>query len=76
MKINAVRVQIQPYMDSGKPSLVLSAAIDRNGISAPTTGMTQQKIISYSSAKTIMADVGSRNVLYIANKPVTRAEKD
>ena len=23
-----------------------------------------------------MADVGSRNVLYIANSPVTRAEKD
>ena len=63
-------------MDSGKPSLVLSAAIDRNGISAPAAGMTQLKIVSYSSAKTIMADVGSRNVLYIGNYPVTRAEKD
>jgi hypothetical protein len=41
VKINAIKVQIQPYMDSGKPSLVLAAAIDRNGISTPTVGITQ-----------------------------------
>ena len=41
VKINAIKVQIQPYMDSGKSSLVLAAAIDRNGISAPITGITQ-----------------------------------
>jgi len=56
-------------MDSGKPSLVLTAAIDRNGISTPSEGITFDKISSYSSARHIMADTGSRNVLYIANYP-------
>ena len=35
VKINAVRVQIQPYTEAVTKSYVLSAAFDRNGISQP-----------------------------------------
>ena len=55
---------------------MLTAAFDRNGISNPTTGITEAKISSYSSARSIMVNNGTKNVLYINNFPVTRAERD
>jgi len=55
---------------------MLTAAFDRNGICDPLTAITEAKISSYSSARSIMVNNGTKNVLYINNKPVTRAEKD
>ena len=72
MKINAVKVQIKAYTTNTDNSYVLSAAFDRNGISAPITGITEQKISSYSSVRSIMVALGTNNVLYINNYPVTR----
>ena len=37
--------------------------------------MTQAKISSYSSAKSIMVGVGKQNLLMTNNKPVTMAER-
>ena len=54
---------------------MLSAAFDRNGISNPIAGITEPKISSYSSAKSIMVNNGTKNVLYINSKPLTIAEK-
>ena len=55
---------------------MLTAAFDRNGISEAASNMTEAKISTYSSARSIMVNNGTKNVLYINNKPVTRAEKD
>jgi len=76
VKINSIRVQITPYTKSTSDSYVLTAAFDRNGISDPTSGITETKISSYSSAKSIMVNFGSKNTLYINNFPVTRTEKE
>ena len=76
MKINAIKVQIQGYTGTGTDSYLLSAAFDRNGISSPITGITENKISSYSSVKSIMVNNGTKNVLFINNYPVTRLEKD
>lgn len=76
VKINSIRVQINPYTTGSEYSYVLTAAFDRNGISDPVAGITYEKIMSYSSCKSIMVVNGTKNVLYINNNPVTRAEKD
>lgn len=76
VKINAIKVQIQSYTGTDTASYLLSAAFDRNGISAPNSGMTEDKISSYSSVKSIMVNNGTKNVLFINNYPVTRLEKD
>jgi len=76
VKINSIRVQINPYTKPTGNSYVLTAAFDRNGISDPTSGITETKISSYSSAKSIMVNFGSKNTLYINNFPVTRTEKE
>ena len=76
VKINCVKVQIQAYTSGGHGSYVLSAAFDRNGLSVPVAGITEEKISSYSSARNIMVSHGTKNVLYINNYPVTRLEKE
>lgn len=75
VKINCVKVQIQAYTSGGHGSYVLSAAFDRNGLSSPVAGITEEKISSYSSARNIMVSHGTKNVLYISNYPVTMVEK-
>lgn len=55
---------------------MLTAAFDRNGISDPAAGITEAKISSYSSARSIMVALGTQNVLRINNYPVTRTEKE
>ena len=55
---------------------VLSGAFDRNGISDPSTGITETKITSYSSARSMMVNYGVKNVLYINNYPMTRTERE
>ena len=75
VKINAIKVQIQSYTGTDTASYLLSAAFDRNGISAPISGMTEDKISSYSSVKSIMVNNGTKNVLFINNYPVTRLER-
>ena len=71
VKINNVKVQIRPYTYTDTPAYVMTAAFDRNGISSPATAMTEPKIASYSSAKSIMVTNTGMNTLFINNKPVT-----
>ena len=76
VKINVIKVQIQAYTGTDTASYMLTAAFDRNGVSEAASNMTEAKISTYSSARSIMVNNGTKNVLYINNKPVTRAEKD
>lgn len=75
VKINNIKVQIRPYTYADTPGYVLTAAFDRNGISLPVDGITEPKISTYSSARSIMVTNGSTNTLYINNKPVTMLER-
>lgn len=50
-------------------------AIDRNGICHPTTGMTYDKISTYSSARAKMLTPGTSVQQYISTYPTTMAEK-
>ena len=53
----------------------MTAAFDRNGISETAAMMTEPKITTYSSAKSIMVTNNGLNTLYINNKPITMQEK-
>ena len=75
VKINNVKVQIRPYTYTDTPAYVLTAAFDRNGISEPGPSMTEPKIKTYSSAKSIMVTNHGLNTLYISNKPITMQER-
>ena len=75
VRINAVKSNdLSLYVRCTK-LLFLTAAFDRNGVANPISGMTQAKISSYSSAKSIMVGVGKQNLLMINNKPVTMVER-
>ena len=63
LKINGIRIKIcmknatgGAYPNSGVWTHI---AVDRNGISDPATGMTYDKIVTYSSAKAKMLTPGS-----------------
>ena len=71
VKINNVKVQIRPYTYADTPAYVMTAAFDRNGISETAAMMTEPKITTYSSARSIMVTNTGMNTLYINNKPVT-----
>ena len=75
VKINNIKVQIRPYTYTDTPAYVMTAAFDRNGISDPASGMTEPKIASYSSAKSLMVTNTGMNTLYISNKPITMQER-
>ena len=71
VKINNVKVQIRPYTYTDTPAYVMTAAFDRNGISETAAMMTEPKIATYSSARSIMVTNTGMNTLYINNKPIT-----
>lgn len=75
VKINNIKVQIRPYTYTDTPAYVLTAAFDRNGISETAAMMTEPKIATYSSAKSIMVTNAGMNTLYINNKPITMQER-
>jgi len=53
----------------------MTAAFDRNGISEPELNLTESKIATYSSARSIMVSNNGMNTLYINNKPITMQER-
>jgi len=75
VKINNVKVQIRPYTYTDTPAYVMTAAFDRNGISETAAMMTEPKIATYSSARSIMVTNTGMNTLYINNKPITMQER-
>jgi len=75
VKINNVKVQIRPYTHSDTSAYVMIAAFDRNGISEVASNITEPKITTYSSAKSIMVSNAGMNTLYINNKPITMQER-
>jgi len=62
IKINGIKVKISYFTYTGdvpKTSGIWTyIAIDRNGVSDPSTSMTYDKIATYSSAKAKMLSVG------------------